>query len=166
MGIGLDDFGSGVGARRAEFVGLLLQHLEAKRNEQLEGRGSEEEQAALVRSRFEEREDAARGTFEDFALNGEIRIGDLADLIPEFAKVLELEMEAATPDALEHMSEFFSLNAAPMGGETVAEYITYEAFVDLLYNFVRSTGKLAITDLRPAPAAPRSADGDPPQDDA
>lgn len=51
------------------------------------------------------------------------------------------------------MVEFFGLNAAPMGGESVAEYITYDAFVDLLANFVATSGDFNITDTEPAPQA-------------
>ena len=55
------------------------------------------------------------------------------------------------------MVEFFGLTAAPMGGESVAEYITYDTFVDLLINFVATSGSFNIVDTEPAPAAEDSA---------
>lgn len=52
------------------------------------------------------------------------------------------------------MVEFFGLNAAPMGGESVAEYITYDTFVDLLLNFVSTSADFNIIDTQPPPPAP------------
>ena len=149
-----------MGVARSEFVPILVDFLQQRKSAPKQG-VSQLEAAELLKQRFQEREADAQNTFEDFALNGEIRIGDLPDLIPEFATVLGLELAGANPDSLErNLLEFFSLNASPSGGDSVAQYITYDPFVNLLAKFVASTGELLVTDQEAeADAAPAQSEG-------
>ena len=87
-----------MGVARSEFVPILVEFLQQRKSAPKQG-VSQLEAAELLKQRFQEREADAQNTFEDFALNGEIRIGDLPDLIPEFATVLGLELAGANPDS-------------------------------------------------------------------